>query len=333
MNNNLNDKILDKVKTKIAISNFEEKERFSMSKNKILRTAASVFLILGITCGVAYAGYQITNYFKIKGMDDTGIQTALQNNYIQNIDMEYIQAEKVKFKVDYLMMDDVNFDLVFNFVTEDSVDNYEGVAMPNLKITDENNNQIFFNSEDQDIWTKNIGISPYRWSVVEKHDNTLRQVFHISSDNFPKSKKIHVSFDNIFLYNVNKGNPITIEYNDDYKLEFDLSKQLIERETIEYISNTNSKIVENAKLTNSGLAITINVEEYLKVYNMDNNNFKVYDSNGREYTLASNLRKYNIENTSIPEKLVLIFNMTKYDETDAIILKLNDYTIYELIKK
>lgn len=333
MNNNLNDKISDKVRTKVAISNFEEKERFSMSKNRILRTAASLFLVLGITCGVAYAGYQITNYFKIKGMDDAGIQTALKNNYVQNIDMEYIEAEKVKFKVDYLMMDDVNFDLVFNFETEDSVENYEGAAISNLKITDENNNQIYFDSEDQDIWTKNIGISPSSWSVVEKHDNKLRQVFHISSNNFPKSRKIYVSFDNIVLYNVNKGNPITIKYDDEYKLEFDLSKQLIERETIEYISNTNSKIVEGAKLTNSGLAVTINVEEYLKVYNMGNENFKILDSNGTEYTLASNLHIYNLDNMYQAEKLVLVFNMTKYDETDTITLKLNDSAIYELVKK
>ena len=28
--------------------------------------------------------------------------------------MEYVEEEKVKFKVDYFMMDDLNFDLVFN---------------------------------------------------------------------------------------------------------------------------------------------------------------------------------------------------------------------------
>lgn len=33
-----------------------------------------------------------------------------QNNYIQNIDMEYVEEGKVK----YFMMDDLNFDLIFN---------------------------------------------------------------------------------------------------------------------------------------------------------------------------------------------------------------------------
>lgn len=116
MNNNLNSKILEKVQTKIAISNFEEKEKFSMPNNKILKTVAGLVLVLGITCGAVYAGYKITGYFKIKGIDDSGIQTALENNYVQNIEMNYIEKEQVKFKVDYLMMDDINFDLVFNFV-------------------------------------------------------------------------------------------------------------------------------------------------------------------------------------------------------------------------
>lgn len=326
MNSNLNDKILDKVRTKVAISNFEEKERFCMSKNKILRTVASLFLILGITCGVVYAGYQITNYFKIKGMDDTGIQTALRNNYVQNIDMEYIQAEKVKFKVDYLMMDDVNFDLVFNFVTEDSVDNFEGVSINNLKITDENYNQIFIDSENQDIWTKNIGISPYRWSTVEKHDNILRQVFHISSNNFPKSEKIYVSFDDIVLYNVNKGNPITIKYKDSYKLEFNLSKQLTERKSIEYKAN-NSKIIEEVKLTNSGLAITIDSEKYIS----PQENFTVSDSFGNVYTLSNTLRIIDGDLNKI-DKQVLIFNMTIYNATDTILLKLDGGQQYKLEK-
>ena len=232
MNNNLNSKILEKVQTKIAISNFEEKEKFSMPNNKILKTVASLVLVLGITCGAVYAGCKITGYFKIKGIDDSGIQTALENNYVQNIEMNYIEKEQVKFKVDYLMMDDINFDLVFNFVTQDEVDNYEGIAVTNLQITDENNKQIYIDSEEQDIWTKNISLSSAMWTTVEKQDHTLRQVLHLCSNNFPKSKKIYVSFDSVILYNVNKGNPITIIYKDNYKLEFDVSEQLVNRKSI-----------------------------------------------------------------------------------------------------
>ena len=50
-----------------------------MPKTNLLKSAAIFVLALGIVSGVAYAGIKITEIFKIKGIDDTGIQTALQN--------------------------------------------------------------------------------------------------------------------------------------------------------------------------------------------------------------------------------------------------------------
>lgn len=328
-NNKLNKDILEKVKTKLAISSFEKEEmNNSMPKNKILKTVATFIIAVGIIGSVTYAGVKIAEIFGIKGMDDAGIQTALQNNYVQNIDMEYIEEEKVKFKVDYLMMDDINFDLVFNFVTEDSVDNYEGIAVSNLKITDENNNQIYVDSEDQDIWTKNIALMAGNWSVIEKQGNTLRQVIHLCSNNFPKSNKIYVSFDKVVLYNVNQGNPITIEYDGDYKLEFDVSKQLTERKSIEYEAKK-SKMIEDVKLTNSGLVVTINSEKYIS----PKDDITVTNSPGNVYTLSNTLRILDKENLNKIDKQVLIFNMTIYNECDTITLKLDNGSVYELVKK
>lgn len=328
-NNKLNKKVIEKVKIKLAISNFEKKEmKKSMTNNKILKTVATFVIAVGIIGSVTYASVKLVEIFKIRGMDDAGIQTALQNNYVQNIDMDYIEEEKVKFKVDYLMMDDINFDLVFNFVTEDSVDNYEGIAVSNLKITDENENQIYIDSENQDIWTKNIALMTGNWSVIEKQGNTIRQVIHLTSNNFPKSNKIYVNFDNVVLYNVNQGNPITIEYEGDYKLEFDVSKQLAERKSIEYKAK-NSKIIENIKLTNSGLVMTLDLENYIS----DKADFTVTDSQGNVYTLAKTIRILDKNNLDKIDKQVLIFNMTIYNECDNIILKLANGSIYELMRK
>lgn len=328
-NNEINKAILEKVKIKLAISSFEKEEMVgSMIKNKILKTVATFIIGIGIIGSATYAGVKISEIFKIKGMDDAGIQTALQNNYVQNIDMEYIEEEKVKFKVDYLMMDDINFDLVFNFITEDSVDNYEGIAVSNLRITDENNNQIYISSEDQEIWTKNIALMAENWSVIEKHGNTLRQVLHLYSNNFPKSKKIYVSFDKVILYNVNKGNPITIEYDGNYQLEFDVSEQLSKRKSIEYEAK-NSRIIENVKLTNSGLVMTVDLENYIS----DKTAFTVTDSKGNVYTLAKALRIFDENNLDKMDKQVLIFNMTIYNECETIALKLDNGQLYELVKE
>ena len=222
-----------------------------------------------------------------------------------------------------------NFDLVFNFVTEDSVDNFEGIALTGLIVTDENDNQIYFDSEGQDIWTKNIALMASDWSVIEKQGNTLRQVLHLTSNNFPRSNKIYVSFNQITLYNVNQGDPITIQYDGDYELEFDVSKQLSERKTIEYTTIKESKIVEDAKLTNSGFAVTINSDEYIS----PQDSITVTDENGNTYTLSNTLRIFGGEFLEKIEKQILIFNMTLYNECSTIKLNFKNGATYEFIKK
>ncbi len=288
-------------------------------KKKSIRASkmvASFMIGILVFSGIVYAGTYFNKLFKIEGIDDTGIQTAIQNDYIQNIDMDYIEKEKVKFKVDYLVMDDIHLDLVFNFVTQDSVENYEGIAVRGLKITDENNNQISIDSEEQKIWSKNIAPMMGQWSVVEKHDNLLRQVVHLSSDSFPKSKKIYVSFDSVILYNVNHGNPFTIEYEDNYKLEFDVSDQLINRKTIEYKSENND--VSNIKLTNSGLALTIKSDHYIT----KDEYYKITDEEGKSYTLSEVISVIDRERMDTKkDEFTLIFNFTIYDECNNLKLE------------
>ena len=56
--NNLNKRILKKVETKIAISNFE-KEDTNMTKSKILKMVATFVLTIGITTSLVYAGSKV----------------------------------------------------------------------------------------------------------------------------------------------------------------------------------------------------------------------------------------------------------------------------------
>lgn len=318
-------KIIEKSRKKIAISQLKKEETNMPKKFKMI---ATFIICMGITFGVVYAGFQLENLFKIKGINDKGIQTALENQYVQNIEMDYIEKEKVKFKVDYLMMDDINFDLVFNFITKDKVNNYEGIALVGLEITDEENNQIYISSEEQTCWGKNIALMAEWWSVVEKYDNTLRQVVHLPSNNFPKSKKIYVSFDKVVLYDINQGNPITIEYEDNYKLEFDVSKQLQERKTLQYQAVNNETRVKDIKLTNSSLAITLKTNKHIT----RDENYTIIDEKGNIYKLAETLNLIDREKMDYKyDEQLLIFDMTIYNQCDVLKLKTPEGEIIKLI--
>lgn len=317
----------NKFKNQVYEKYQNELNKCKKKRAKAPKMVASVMLGILVFSGVVYASTYFNKSFKIKNIDDTGIQTAIQNDYIQNIDMDYIEKKKVKFKVDYLVMDDIHLDLVFNFVTQDSVENYEGIAVKGLKITDENNNQISIDSEDQRIWSKNIAPMMGLWSVVEKHDNLLRQVVHFSSDSFPKSQKIYVSFDSVILYNVNNGNPFTIEYEDNYKLEFDVSDQLVNRRTIEYESENSD--INNIKLTNSGLALTIKSDHYIT----SNEDYKIIDEEGKTYTLSEAIPVIDHEQMDTKnDEFTLIFNFTIYDDCNNLKLKCPDGEIISLKK-
>ncbi len=83
------EKIIEKSRKKIAISQLKREEK-NMTKRNLFKLVASLIVYIGITFGMVYAGFQLETLFKIKGMNDKGIQTALENQYVQNIDMNYM---------------------------------------------------------------------------------------------------------------------------------------------------------------------------------------------------------------------------------------------------
>lgn len=293
--------------------------------NKVLKTIIIITIILLIMIILAFTCKNME-----QKSDTTNTSNNISNNnYIQNIEMDYIEEDKVKFKADCLIMDDINFSLVLDFITDSSVENFEGISLQGLEITDDKKNQIYIPSEDQNIWTKNIALMEDNWEVIEKSGNSLRQVIHLYSNNFPKSNKIYVSFDRIVLYNVNQGNPKTIEYEGDYKLEFDVPKEIAERNTIEYI-NDSSEIIKNVKLTNTALAVTVDSDGYIST----DDNYTVTDDKGNVYTLINTLRIFDIKNVfkSVADKQVLIFNMTIENQCDNLTLKSPNGQTYILTK-
>lgn len=86
---------------------------------------------------------------------------------------------------------------------------------------------------------------------------------------------------------------------------------------------------ESAILTNSGFVITVKDSNYIP----NNANIIVKDAEGNNYTLSNTERILKKPELTEIEKQVLIFNITKYNESDSITLIKNDGNIIEFIKK
>lgn len=106
-------KIFEKVKMKIAISNVKE-EDIVMNKRKLnigkgIGIAACITLSM---TGVVLATTQIINKFGANSSD--GIQTAIENGYYSDINTEYKEANGISTNIESFLIDNDNFDMNLN---------------------------------------------------------------------------------------------------------------------------------------------------------------------------------------------------------------------------
>ena len=124
-----NNKIFEKVKIKIAISNVKE-EDIVMNKRKLnigkgIGIAACVVLS---TTGAVLATTQIFNKFGANSSD--GIQTAIENGYYSDINTEYKEANGISKSIESFLIDNDNFDMNFNISDyENSLYNYDKIDL------------------------------------------------------------------------------------------------------------------------------------------------------------------------------------------------------------
>ena len=154
MNNKDTEKIYNDVKRKISISNFVEEENEVMVKNKhsIFKSiAVACCMVLSIT-GVVFAkdiGNFINNLFGYNASD--GVQTAIDNGYIKEVEPTYIESDGIEFSVDSFLIDDYNFDMNLKIKLSDkyNVKEMQRLKPLDMKVIDENNEIVFLTLEEE----------------------------------------------------------------------------------------------------------------------------------------------------------------------------------------
>lgn len=149
-----NKEILENVKQKIAISNFESKEDIVMKKSNksILKTASVACLVTASITGAVFAK-DIGGFFKNlfgDGASD-GVQIAVDNGYFKEVEPKYIDSDGIEFAVDSFLIDDYNLDINLKMKLSDKYDEkiMQGASLQDLKILDENGDIVFITYELQ----------------------------------------------------------------------------------------------------------------------------------------------------------------------------------------
>lgn len=245
-----------------------------------------------LTTGIVFAK-DITNYIKTlfnlseHGMGEQQIESAISENYIQYDSSKYTKSNGIAYKLEYTLLNDINMIFSIDFITDFNIDEFNDLAISGLQIKDENGNQIFIDSEDEQIWTKNIATSMV-YNKIEKNKSGFKTSVTLVSPSFPIINTIYISFDKITLYTIINGELTTKEIEGNYELELNLDSKFNARDITKYSSNTQSNNadinLEEIILTNTGLGITFNSLDY-GCYGYQ---FQLLDSNNNELYSAKN---------------------------------------------
>lgn len=235
---------MTEVNIRVKLHRIRKKLKDNLSKKGIyldkLFGIAIAILIFIITFTTARA---IIKYFFADV--SKGVEKAAENGYIQEIDLSENKNNEVNVQVEKIIMDDYNLNIMFDIELPKNIKAAEikSCYLPDLFITDENNNWIvtkFENNNSIIPEAENIrnmmnypGISNGNESphIVSSTFDSIKYSYTTNSDNFPKSKTLKIQLDQIKLV-MNNGSNISIDGY--WVIDVDLPEEFYNREQIVY---------------------------------------------------------------------------------------------------
>lgn len=351
-NNDVPNIITEKIN--IALNSHPKRVGILEIIKKIIITIISIGTITG---GIVFAD-EITGFIFYLFGDNEGINKALENGYVQNTDMDYIPSNNssvpanaeiftdAELKVYYIMMDDFNLGIVFNMKLEHKPNEEKilDISIPNLIITDENNNIIvaeFENTEKYLDYCKENNIEAnYRniayadgsinIKLVENNEDNIIFTYKTASTNFPKSNNLKISLDKILI----STTETLKNYVGKWEIDTDLSEMTNKRISNEYrVVDVNDEKTQITKaivsMTNMQLELITDSDkiDYNKLkdrnYQRINDMLLFHDC----YIKDENNNIYEISNSSVngyeslndgKYRYYQTFDLTSYDNANNI---------------
>lgn len=122
------------------------KRQNNLNINTLQKVALLLITFIVITTGIVFAKDIVNFISKIFTNSTKGIDAAVENGYVQNVDMDFVVDNDIGIKVDNLIMDENNLDISFVYYTD--VSNIKDIEINEFIIRDENNNIICFKLEN-----------------------------------------------------------------------------------------------------------------------------------------------------------------------------------------
>lgn len=282
-----------------TLHNLERPKTIDIIKNiSIVKYITAMTVMIIVTTGIVFAkdiSYYVKNFFN----NNNGIDNAINNGYIENVNMQYINSNGTNVKIENLLMDDYNLNFNTKIKVDDAIKVNEilNIEFEDIIISDENNRILYCNNKNsfENYCNKNnlkyeflefddnyinSGINDYIKST-NSQNNEISIIYNLFTDKFPKSKLLNINFSNIVIRTLNNENLTLIG---DWKLEVDIPEKFYNRSNIIYNvkeSNNPSIKVTEAIIHNTGMQVSF----YTKIDS-------VYDENDSEDVKNKKIDEY-----------------------------------------
>ena len=290
---------------------FSEKNvKHKKSFNFILKRVAILVLSLSVVTASTVFAKDIINFFtSIFTNSNKGVDTAVENGYVQNVDMEFIEDNNLGVKVDYVLMDDHNLNISFVYkYMGDDVEQITGLNYMDITIKDENENVLYRSSKNNQDDNMVSNITKYTNNQQIIDNITIRSSLSAASNNFPKSEMLYISINDISLNNKDK----LINVNGNWNFSINLADKFIYRTSYKYNCSDN-KYINNIEtlLTDTSLKITLQLNTTFNknmIYLYNSITLKDVDNRIYSYTGMSSKNFPNLTSS-----ITLFYPITIYD--------------------
>lgn len=327
------------IKNSIQIAKAQDNSNKSYSLKKLAIAFSLFFVLVGVFVK-ATPLFQTVSYPEI-GHVTKSLYDAVENGYIQYIDMNYAYSNDIGVKVNYVIMSNYNLNILFDFnFKKELPEDVSDIKVGNLFIYDENNNIICCSYNEKlakkFLKSKNIkysGNAVYMslesgWSagtveITPSHIKYIGQVRSIKG--FPNSKKLFISFDYI---SINDSEKPYVRGN--WSLELDLSEKFYDRETKEYVLAEPNEFIKlkQATVTDTLMQITyIPLKEEIYSTFINKLDYYIIDANGQKYDLNIIGAGRIVENEN---EIVVTFPINLSNATDELIFHIDNHLEFKL---
>lgn len=281
---------------------------FKNTKLKLLypKKIAAIFLCFIIISSLTFVGDWENFFAKIFYNMDESMSLAIEEGYIQNIDMDYVECNGIKIKVDYILFDEQRLYIAFNVNTEKEFDD---IFLNGFFIKDENENVIY------DSYKENYSMSfSTDCEKIGKKNFMVLNKFNINDSNTKfkfNFNKINIIIKKVYLKD--KEGLKSVIGNWSIRLE-NVRKANLTNSTSEYWLDT-ANIIEDYEIKKINSNLNISLKLIDKKFLISKNNIFIEDNTGKRYYISDGY-KYDGEyfrftipiDTENLEELKLVLN-------------------------